>query len=77
MHYTISLLDVTDKDGVLPCPQCGAPLSPNDESEDNYEIVDTEVKENELISMTLKCKKCKDEIKLVGFQGIKLESSLR
>lgn len=64
--YTIDLTRI-DGDGAFPCPKCGTVISPDDETEENYQIVDTRVKDDELTELTLTCRKCKSTIKLVGF----------
>jgi predicted RNA-binding Zn-ribbon protein involved in translation (DUF1610 family) len=64
--YTIDLTKI-DGDGAFPCPKCGAVISPDDETEENYQIVDTKVKDDELAELILVCSKCRSTIKLVGF----------
>lgn len=66
MIYTIDLTKI-DGDGAFPCPKCGTIISPEDETEENYQIVDTKVKDDELAELTLTCKKCSSTIKLTGF----------
>lgn len=66
MTYTIDLTKI-DGDGAFPCPKCGAVISPDDESEETYQIVQTKVKDDELAELTLTCNKCGSTIKLVGF----------
>jgi predicted RNA-binding Zn-ribbon protein involved in translation (DUF1610 family) len=64
--YTIDLTKI-DGDGAFSCPKCGTLISPDDETEEYYHIVDTKVKSDELEELTLTCTKCKSTIKLVGF----------
>jgi predicted RNA-binding Zn-ribbon protein involved in translation (DUF1610 family) len=66
MVYTVDLTKI-DGDGAFPCPKCGSIISPDDESEDNYQIVNTKVKNDELAELVVRCKKCGITIKLVGF----------
>jgi rubrerythrin len=66
MMYTIDLTKI-DGDGAFPCPKCGTVISPDDESEEKYQIVETKVKDDELAELVLICNKCKSTIKLVGF----------
>ena len=66
MMYTVDLTKI-DGDGAFPCPKCGSIISPDDESEDNYQIVDTKVRNDELAELVVMCKKCGITIKLVGF----------
>jgi predicted RNA-binding Zn-ribbon protein involved in translation (DUF1610 family) len=64
--YTVDLTKI-DGDGAFPCPKCGSIISPDDESEENYQIVNTKVKNDELAELVVRCKKCGITIKLVGF----------
>lgn len=66
MAYEIDLTKI-DGDGAFPCPKCGTVISPDDESEETYHIVDTKVKNDELAELLVICKKCRTTIKLVGF----------
>jgi predicted RNA-binding Zn-ribbon protein involved in translation (DUF1610 family) len=66
IEYTIDLTKI-DGDGAFPCPKCGTIISPDDESEETYRIVETKVKEDELAELTLACSKCGSVIRLVGF----------
>jgi predicted RNA-binding Zn-ribbon protein involved in translation (DUF1610 family) len=66
VRYTVDLTKI-DGDGTFQCPKCGTVISPDDESEDTYQIVDTRVKGDELAELVLTCKKCGANIKLTGF----------
>ena len=64
--YTIDLTKI-DGDGAFPCPKCGTLISPDDETEETYQIVETKVRNDDLEELILACKKCGITIKLVGF----------
>lgn len=64
--YTIDLTKI-DGDGEFPCPKCGAIISPDDESEEVYRIVQTKVRNDELKQLVLRCNQCRSKIKLTGF----------
>jgi predicted RNA-binding Zn-ribbon protein involved in translation (DUF1610 family) len=64
--YTIDLTKI-DGDGAFPCPKCGTVISPDDETEDTYQIVETKVRNDELAELVLTCKECGTAIKLTGF----------
>ncbi len=66
--YTIDLTKI-DGDGAFPCPRCGTMISPDDETEETYHIVETVVKKDELAELVLTCNKCGTKMKLVGFLG--------
>jgi predicted RNA-binding Zn-ribbon protein involved in translation (DUF1610 family) len=63
--YTIDLARIEGK-GDFPCPNCGATISPDDQTEDVYEIVDTKVCGASLEELTIQCK-CGCKIRLTGF----------
>jgi len=68
--FTINLAAV-EGDGSFQCPKCGISISPEDESEDNYKILDTKVDDNgDLSELVISCNKCRSNIKLSGFQGL-------
>jgi len=65
--YTIDLTQI-DGDGSFPCPKCGTVISPEDETEAVYKIVDTKIINDELVELVIKCNECGSNIKLNGFQ---------
>jgi hypothetical protein len=65
--FTVNLSSA-EGDGSFLCPKCGMQISPDDDTEDNYEILDTKVANNELSELVISCGKCKSTIKLTGFQ---------
>lgn len=65
--FLIDLAEI-DGDGSFKCPKCGMSISPEDESEDNYKIVDTKVKNDELVELVINCGKCESTLRLTGFQ---------
>jgi len=66
--YTIDLTKI-DGDGAFPCPKCGTMISPDDETDDTYHIVETKVKKDELAELILTCNKCGTTIRLTGFMS--------
>jgi len=71
--YTIDLTQI-DGDGSFPCPKCGTVISPEDETEQVYKIVNTKVVNDVLVELIITCSECKTNIKLTGFQQA-IESS--
>ncbi len=61
-EYQIDLGNV-EGDGSFSCPSCGTAISPDDESEENYEILDTKIVNDELSELVISCGKCKSTIK--------------
>ncbi len=61
-------LTTLDAEGSFPCPTCGTMISPDDETEDVYQIVDTKVVGDELVALVISCNTCGSVIKVTGFQ---------
>jgi uncharacterized protein with PIN domain len=66
IDFTVDLTKIGG-DGGFPCPKCGKPISPDDESEDNYEIIETKVKDDELSELVVQCNKCGKYTRVAGF----------
>ncbi len=66
MLYTVDLTKI-DGEGAFPCPGCGVIISPDDETDDIYQIIDTKVVGDALAELTLQCNRCGSKIRLVGF----------
>ena len=67
--YKINLVTI-EGDGSFPCPKCGMPISPEDETEENYKILETKVNNGELAELVIACGKCRSTIIITGFQGL-------
>ncbi|HTY74873.1 MAG TPA: hypothetical protein VMD05_04825 [Candidatus Nanoarchaeia archaeon] len=65
--YKINLAKI-DGEGTFPCPKCGTAISPDDESEEVYKIVETKVINDELTQLVISCNTCKTKIELTGFE---------
>ena len=65
--YSIDLISI-EGDGSFLCPKCGMTISPEDETEENYKVIDTTVVNNELTELVIECSKCRTTIRLTGFQ---------
>jgi predicted RNA-binding Zn-ribbon protein involved in translation (DUF1610 family) len=66
-EHTVNLASL-EGDGSFACPQCGTSISPDDETEENYQIMDTKVVNDELAELVIACGKCGCTLKLTGFQ---------
>jgi len=64
--FTIDLAKIEGK-GDFPCPNCRVNISPEDETENIYTIVETKVKGDLLEELVILCNKCGSKIRLVGF----------
>ncbi len=68
--YEIDLTKV-DGDGEFPCPSCGAPISPDDESGVTYDVIDVKTAKNGLPEeVVIVCKKCRSITSLKGFEPL-------
>jgi predicted RNA-binding Zn-ribbon protein involved in translation (DUF1610 family) len=73
----VTELDLTkiDGNGDFPCPNCGVTISPEDETEDVYSILEENVRNGVLEEMLIKCNKCKSQIRLAGFSILEMDDS--
>jgi hypothetical protein len=70
-------LELTKIDGAgdFLCPHCGNKISPDDEKEEAYSIVEAKVNSCGLEELIICCKRCTSEIHLTGFSLLqKIES---
>jgi hypothetical protein len=65
--FTIDLSKIEGK-GDFPCPSCGVCISPDDQTDNTYTIVDTKVNCSDLEELVIQCNKCGSKIRLIGFQ---------
>jgi uncharacterized C2H2 Zn-finger protein len=66
--YTVDLTE-TGRAGEFKCPRCGAEMSPDDETDEVYAILETVRKGNSLERVVLRCNRCESQIHLVGFRS--------
>jgi len=64
--FTIDLSKIEGK-GDFPCPSCGVTISPEDESDSVYSILETKVHDETLEELVIQCNKCGSKIRLTGF----------
>jgi predicted RNA-binding Zn-ribbon protein involved in translation (DUF1610 family) len=69
IEYIVNLLTV-EGNGSFACPKCGITISPEDETEKNYTIINPKVVNDELVELVVACGKCGIRIVLTGFQQI-------
>ena len=69
VEYTINFSSLAN-DGSFNCTKCGTEVSPEDETNENYEIIDTEIYNGEIAELVITCGKCGSTLKLTGFQQI-------
>jgi Zn finger protein HypA/HybF involved in hydrogenase expression len=66
--YVIDLYKIKGN-GEFKCPKCRTKISPNDLSEDVYTITETQVKEDRLEKVILRCNKCGSKLHIIGFEA--------
>jgi DNA-directed RNA polymerase subunit RPC12/RpoP len=59
-----------EEDGSFNCTKCGLKISPEDETSENYEIIDTKIYNGEIAELVITCGRCGSKLKLTGFQQI-------
>jgi ribosomal protein S27AE len=64
--YEIDLTKIKGA-GDFPCPNCGVNISPEDETDSVYQIVNTKVKNGSLQELIILCNNCGSKMRLVGF----------
>jgi len=60
-------LEKLEGEGDFPCPRCSTRISPDDESDEIYEIVETRIENGELEKLVIVCKNCLSRIDIAGF----------
>ena len=63
--YQVDLKELQGE-GDFPCPGCGTLISPEDETENVYVILNTKVNGDNLEELVIQCNQCKSKIRLVG-----------
>ena len=62
-------IDMTKMDGTgdFLCPCCGAMISPDDETEEVYSVLEAKVRNEVLENLLIRCNNCSNKILLTGF----------
>ncbi len=68
--FEIDMTKIRGK-GEFKCPKCGRTISPDDETERTYAILEPVMKNGHLDSVVLECKSCGSQIHLTGFNVLK------
>lgn len=68
-HYIVDIAHL-DEDGTFHCPICKTVISPDDETEDAYQILDTKMANHEIAELVIACRTCSTVITLTGFQNL-------
>ncbi|PVX27783.1 MAG: hypothetical protein CW716_00490 [Candidatus Bathyarchaeum sp.] len=76
MVYLVELSTIQGT-GDFACPKCGLVLSPDDETEENYCILEPIVKANQLDALVIQCQNCQSSIRLTGFSLLAVADGCR
>jgi DNA-directed RNA polymerase subunit RPC12/RpoP len=68
-EFTIDLTKI-EGDGDFLCPSCGSKISPDDESEEIYTILEPRVNSRGLEEVVIRCNRCSSHIQLTGFSTL-------
>lgn len=60
-------LDEINRNGSLPCPGCGAHISPDDQTEEVYTLLDVNMNGAGLDEIVIRCNRCRSQIYISGF----------
>ena len=66
LEYKVNLTKIRGT-GDFACPKCGVTISPDDETEDTYLIVEQKTRQDILEELIIQCTRCKSLIRLTGF----------
>ena len=64
--YKVDLTEI-EGPGDFACPKCGAKISPDDQTETTYSILDSKTKNSCLEEVVICCHKCYSHIHMTGF----------
>lgn len=65
----VYVLDLTrmQGNGEFTCPKCGFAISPEDETDEVYSILEAKVEKDILKELLIQCNRCASQIHLTGF----------
>ena len=66
LGYKVNLLKINGT-GEFLSPKCGVTISPDDETDDTYSIVEQKTRGDILEELIIQCNQCKSLIRLTGF----------
>ena len=67
LEYKVDLAKIHGT-GDFECPKCGVTISPDDESNDAYSIMNLKTQRDALEEVSIQCNRCKSLIRLTGFR---------
>ncbi len=70
-------LNAIDGEGDFPCPKCHVTISPDDETEEVYRVLDVLENDEGLENIVIQCNSCDCTIRLEGFSALYKETQSR
>jgi uncharacterized protein with PIN domain len=64
-------LSKTKGSGEFGCPECGVKISPDDQSDDVFTVLEPVMKEGQVEKIIIRCNRCGSEIHLTGFHVLR------
>jgi predicted RNA-binding Zn-ribbon protein involved in translation (DUF1610 family) len=72
--YEVDLTKIQGN-GDFRCPKCGVIISPDDETDEVYCIMEKKVRNKSLEALIIQCQKCRSEIRLIGFSMLNIDEN--
>ena len=70
--YKVDLRTIQGK-GDFQCPKCGVTISPDDETDEVYTVLEKKFGRKYLDELVIQCQKCGSEIWLTGFSVLEID----
>lgn len=70
--YKVDLTKIQGK-GEFQCPKCGVKISPDDETDTVYRILEPKVVGDNLEELIIQCQKCRSHIRITGFSILNID----
>jgi hypothetical protein len=74
--YKMELSEI-NRNGSLACPGCGAHISPDDQTEEIYTLLDVNMNGVGLDEIVIRCNRCRSQIYISGFSKAEQLTSTR
>ncbi len=72
LKHNLDLIKLEGK-GDFACPCCGTLISPDDETDEVYSVLEANVRDNVLESLMIRCNNCRNKIVLTVFSLLEIE----
>ena len=69
--HNVDLAKIEGKSDFL-CPCCSVMISPDDETEEIYSVLEAKVRDEKLENLLIQCNNCSNKILLTGFSVLEI-----